>query len=141
MSRRKWWGWGAVLAVLTCLGCSGLLWSMASTGFLGTDKAESDFSPEAQRRLLDTFSPVPVPASATDVRIRYQGFQDWHLDLSFTLPPEDFDAYVAQLTPSQGPPDTYEGRTRLADGGFAADASSITVDRASRRVTLTASTR
>lgn len=140
MTRRTWGILAAIFVVGSCLGCSGLLWGVASSGFLGTDKDEGDFSAAEQRRLLDTFFPVPVPASATDLRIRYEGFQDWHLELAFTLPPAEFDAYVAQLTAHPEQPGAYAGRTRLGDGGFVADASAITVDTAARRVTLKAFT-
>jgi nitrogen fixation-related uncharacterized protein len=138
--RDKWALVSTVTVMMLCLGCPGLLWAVSSGSFLGTDKDEDDFSPEERRKLLDTFFPVPVPDSASDLRIRYQSFQDWHLDVSFTLPPGDFDAYVARLTPQPEPPGGYEGRTRLGDGGFVANASTITVDPATRRVKLTAFT-
>ncbi len=141
MTRRKWGILIAVLVLGTCLGCSGLLWGVTSFGFLGTEKDEDDFSAEQQRKLLETFFPVPVPPSATDLRIRYEAFQDWHLDISFTLPPEDFEAFVAQLTPAPGQPGAYAGRTQLGDGGFVANDNSITVEPTTRRVKLTAFTR
>jgi hypothetical protein len=134
--QRKW----LVLLLVPFLCCFGGLWTVASSDFLGTDKDEDDFSAQEQRKLLDTFFPVPVPPSATDLRIRYQGFQDWHLDISFTLPPGDFEAFVAQLTPHPDQPGAYAGRTQLADGGFVANASSITVDPQARRVKLAAFT-
>ncbi|MFP2925079.1 hypothetical protein ACLESO_07655 [Pyxidicoccus sp. 3LG] len=137
--RRTWRVVAMVLTLGTCLGCSGLLW-VFSSGLQGTDKDEGDFSPAEQRRLLDKFSPVPVPASATDVRIRYQQFQDWSLRMSFTLPPGDFESYVAGLTSSAQQPGQYACRTRLGDGGFVADACTLTVDPAARRVSLHAMT-
>lgn len=138
--RSLWTFLPAVVIALSCLGCFGFLSGGGFTGLPGTDKDEDDYSPREQRRLLDTFSPVPVPPSATGLRIRYQGFQDWHMDISFTLPPGDFEAYVAQLTPHEQEPGAYAGRTRLGDGGFVADASAIRVDPAARRVKITAFT-
>jgi hypothetical protein len=140
MSARKWGALAVVLVLGSCLGCGGLLWALDDVDFLGTEKDERDFSAPEQRKLFDTFFPVPVPPSAADVRIRYEGFQDWHLELSFTLPPEDFEPFVAQLTPNPDQPGAYAGRTQLGDGGFLANASSIAVDPAARRVTLTAFT-
>ncbi|QSQ21740.1 hypothetical protein JY651_42405 [Pyxidicoccus parkwayensis] len=107
---------------------------------LGTEKDERDFSIAEQRKLFDTFFPVPVPPSASDVRIHYQGFQEWNLDISFTLPPGDYEAFVAQLAPKPDEPGAYLGRIQLGDGGFLANASTITVDPETRRVKLTAFT-
>ncbi|WP_163991039.1 hypothetical protein [Pyxidicoccus caerfyrddinensis] len=140
MSAGKWSALAVVLVLGSCLGVGGLLWAFDDVDFLGTDKDERDFSVAEQRRLFDTFFPVPVPPSAADVRIRYEGFQDWHLELSFTLPPGDFESFVSQLTPHPDQPGVYAGRIRLGDGGFLANASSITVDTVARRVTLTAFT-
>ncbi|NMO19613.1 hypothetical protein HPC49_12535 [Pyxidicoccus fallax] len=140
MKGRKWVSLGAVGTLVTCLGCSGVLWSVFSSGFLGTDKDTDDFTPQQQRRLLDKHFPVQVPPSATDLRIRYQAFQDWRLDISFTLPPGDFEAYVAELPLHPQEPGSYAGRLVLGDGGFVADASTITVDPEARRVKLHAFT-
>lgn len=71
-------------------------------GVSGTNVTERDLSPEEQFRLLNQFAPIPIPASATDIRIRYQRFQDIFLDASFMLPPADYDAYVQQLQPLSG---------------------------------------
>ena len=143
MSPRKWRYLITLLVLGSCLGCSGMAWVLdvfEGVDLLGMEKDERDFSAAEQRKLFDTFFPVPVPESATDVRIHYQGFQDWHLDISFTLPPGDYEAFVAQLTPHPQESGVYAGRIHLADGGFLANASSITVDPETRRVKLSAFT-
>ena len=68
-------------------------------GLGGTNVTERDLTRAEQLRLLDNYAPFPTPTEATDIRLRYQRFQDIFFDGSFALPPDQYDAYVRRLTP------------------------------------------
>jgi hypothetical protein len=90
---------------------------------------EQTVSRDEQLRYLNAFSPTPVPSSASDVRLRYQRFQDSFFEATFTLPPADFAAYVRGLQPT-GDPAVFVGKQIGSYTG------SVTVDAATGRVTL-----
>lgn len=90
---------------------------------------EQGVSRDEQLRYLNAFSPAPVPESATDVRLRYQRFQDSFFEASFTLPPADFAAYVGSLRPTSDPA-VFIGKQIGSYTG------SVTVDTTMYRVTL-----
>lgn len=68
-------------------------------GLGGTDVTERDLSPAEQVQLLNMYAPVPVPTGATDIRLKYQRFQDIFFEGSFAVPPAQYDDYVRQLKP------------------------------------------
>ena len=134
--RRKHVVLAAIVAVVPVAIVAGLavLWVGAqgprgAHGLGGTNVTERDLSPRDQRSLIDAFSPVPTPPEATDVRLRYQRFQDWYFEASFTLPPEQLARFVGQLQ-SSPEPDRYVGRQVGAYRG------SVYVDPPSGRVTI-----
>lgn len=96
---------------------------------LGTNITERDIPYGEQMRYLNAFSPAPVPGSATDIRLRYQRFQDSFFEAAFTLPPADFAAYVRDLQPTADPA-VFVGKQIGPYTG------SVTVDAATGRVTL-----
>lgn len=126
---------GAVLtvAVVVAVALVAVSWLNSPRGAartdLGTNLTERDIPRVEQLRLLNAHSPLPVPESAEDVRLRYQRFQDWFFEGTFTLPPADFDAFVRGLQPS-ATPGVYTGRQIGAYSG------SVEVDATTRRVTV-----
>lgn len=96
---------------------------------LGTNVTEHDLPRAEHLRLLNAHSPVPVPDSAMDVRLRYQRFQDSFFEGSFTLPQGDFDAYLRGLQPTANP-------TVFVGKEIGPYTGSVTIDAAARRVTV-----
>lgn len=110
-------------------GCLFALVWLAACGLDGTDVRETDLTRPKQLQALQTYSPAPVPTSASDVRLQYTRFQDSHFEGSFTLPAPDFDAYTRALVPASER-DTYVGQKVGRYTG------AVRLDRAARRVTL-----
>jgi hypothetical protein len=134
--RRRWLLW--ILLGVGTFSCFGVVAGafLVVEGFGGPEvKTAADLPPARWAELLSTYSPVPVPSTATELRLEKQGFQDPLIELSFTLPQEDFDRYVAQLKPS--PEGVYEQCWLGADGGSVADGCSVRVDPAKRRIFIT----
>ncbi len=128
---------GAV-GVAACIAAATAFRSFANSPepLRGTDLTEKDLSRAQQIALIRGFSPLAIPASASDFKIEYQRFQDWHFKATFTLPPRDFKSWTARLKP-QGKvalgakPRFYKGKTIGAWTG------SIVAEPSARRVTIT----
>jgi len=65
----------------------------------GQSISERDLSRSEQLAFIDQFSPVPTPHDASDIRLRYQRFQDWSFEAAFTLSPEALAQYTSVLQP------------------------------------------
>ena len=129
-----------MLGALLVVGLGGTgLWA-AKSAFGGTDLTEKNLSRTQQLELLNQMSPVPVPLSASDIHIKYESFQDWHFEGSFTLSPADFTGYVGQLQPRVDNSGVFEGRLTNSDGGRFAASSSVRVDHATFRIWIVAFT-
>jgi hypothetical protein len=95
---------------------------------------ERDLSRSEQLALIDQFSPVPTPRDATDIRLRYQRFQDWSFEASFTLSPEALEQYTSALQPAARTNTGASGTHRYLGKRIGAFVGWIDVDRASFRV-------
>ena len=138
--RRRWHV--AVVAVLTIvvlviaagLGVLVLIGLGGGDPLGGQSVSERDLSRDEQLALIDQFSPVPTPHDASDVRIRYQRFQDWSFEASFTLAPEALEQYVSALRPVAQPSSATNGRQRYVGKQVGAFVGWIEIDRGSGRV-------
>ncbi len=103
--------------------------------FGGTDVTERDLSLAEQMRLLNEFAPISVPSGATNIRLRYQRFQDIYFEASFVLEPAEYGDYMRQLVPfpstlGPAPPTAYKGVT------IGSYSSVVVTDPSSYRITI-----
>ena len=121
-----------------CVAAAMAWWSFAHLPDVlqGDDLTEKDLSRARQIALMNSYSPLAIPASASDIKIEYQRFQDWNFKAAFTLPPRDFKIWTARLKP-QGQvaggakPRFYKGKTIGVWTG------TVMAEPSGRRVTIT----
>lgn len=123
-----------VLVIAAALGVLVLVGLGGGNPLGGQSVSERDLSRAEQLALIDQFSPLPTPQDASDVRIRYQRFQDWSFEASFTLAPEALEQYVSALRPAPQQSPATNGRQRYAGKQVGAFLGWIEVDPASGRV-------
>jgi hypothetical protein len=119
---------GAALLLVLASGALYLLVSLAG-GLEGTDITERDISRQRQLELINEFAPAPVPDDAADIRLRYQRFQDWRFEASFSLRAEQLEGFVGGLQPGPGP-GVYVGKQ------IGPHVGTVRADRASGRVVV-----
>ena len=114
------------------------LWLVMPTGqgLEGIDVSDEALTREAQISMIDQFAPIPTPAEATGITLRYRRFQDWLFDASFVLPPPALDTYVGQL--GQRLPDDpgLAGWERYEGKRIGPHAGSVRVQRETGRVVV-----
>ena len=140
LARKRWYVAGVAVLAIVVLVIAAAIGVLVLIGLGGGDPlggqsvSERDLSRAEQLALIDQFSPVPTPQDASDVRIRYQRFQDWSFEASFILAPEALEQYVSALQPAPqaGPPTS--GRQRYVGKQVGAFVGWIEVDPASGRV-------
>lgn len=78
---------------------------------MGTTTTQTDFGTDTERiQFLNSMLPITVPANATNLSFTQQGFQDRHIDASFTIPSHEVDLFVTSLPPlDQTKPNHFEG--------------------------------
>ena len=121
--------------VITAAACVWAVVRLAGADPLnGQSIGERDLSRSEQLALIDQFSPVPTPPDASDIRLRYQRFQDWSFDASFTLPPETLEPYTSALQPDPRRDTGATGTHRYLGRQIGAFVGWIDVDPGSGRV-------
>ena len=82
---------------------------VACMGNLGQDATQTSFRTDSERiKEIQQYFPVTVPSTATQITLKTQKFQDYHMMASFTLPPQDYANFknawktFAAKFPSQG---------------------------------------
>ncbi len=86
--------------------------------------------------MIDRFAPIPTPTEASDFRLRYRRFQDWHFEASFVLPATAFDGYVNQLGPRLPDSPGLEGWERYEGKRIGPHAGGVRVERGTGRVVV-----
>jgi len=76
---------------------------------LGNDTTEASFRTDSERiKEIQQYFPVTIPSTATQIILKSEEFQDYHMTASFTLPPQDYASFknawkaFAAKFPSQG---------------------------------------
>jgi hypothetical protein len=109
----RWLIYLAAMTVTSCLaaGCIGTIAIALFFSAMGTETTEADFKTDAQSvQFLNSIIPLAIPANATNVQFTQQGFQDRHIDATFTLPPGDVEPFIQSLPPLDQPkPNHYVG--------------------------------
>lgn len=63
-----------------------------------TTITEKDLASNAERiEFLNEYVPITVPAEARNIKFTFISWQDWSLELTFVLPPNDFVEFGDQL--------------------------------------------
>jgi hypothetical protein len=127
---------GFALAIVACVLVMGAGAWLGGNGLGGTDLRETDLSRAEQLKLLNEFSPVPIPESASDVRLRYQRFQDWSFRATFTLPPGEYEAFVGQLRPEKPAEGSPAGISRYHGKVIGSWEGYVETDGAARHITI-----
>ncbi|MFB3893333.1 MAG: hypothetical protein ACE15C_15070 [Phycisphaerae bacterium] len=85
-------------AVCVALGGVALTVAIIDRGFSEGDRTQRDFKNDAQRiAFIQDFLPVTVPAGASAIQIKYDRWQDYHLEASFQLSAADMAAFAKAL--------------------------------------------
>jgi len=134
-----WLKVGLVVMLLTILGgvsCVGWVgWHLLTGQWFGSNYETSDFSSDSERiAFLQQFSPVVLPATATQVELNYLGGgPDDYCEASFVLTAAELQPFELLLSGWDHPePDVYETKVGSAKNyPFV-----FTIDRSTGRVEL-----